>query len=436
MSDKDLFLQTIETVYASALDIGRTPEALELTARLLGGAGAFFNVMHKPTQTCNVLCAVGDRIQQFAAQGPVVPSNPRMASAFHHPVGYVAWDYQKLDEAGMARDPFYAEFLSQFGLRYFVGVALEQTPTKFTFVSVQRTRKQGHVDKREIELMRRLGPHLQRAYDAATRLKTAGEHRSVLENSLDWLSDGVALLRADGAIVYVNDMMRVFAQRRDGFRIVDRTIEFREPVARRHFAAALGAIERLGDPSCDARPADFIVRRDDGMPAFIVSMRPLLCGQMRNIQHAQAEVMVLIHDPFGSNAATSQVLQELFGLTNAEAHLAHALCTGVTTAAYASARCVSLNTVYSHLKRIREKTGCKSVPERVHKFGELSVPLRLNGPLKVSTDSAQRESMLQYDRQTASAPPNSAAAAASNSGGAATAGRVSGGGRLSFSTRN
>jgi hypothetical protein len=39
--------------------------------------------------------------------------------------------------------------------------------------------------------------------------------------------------------------------------------------------------------------------------------------------------------------------------------------------AYATERRVSLNIVYSHLKQIREKTGCKSVPELIRKFGEL-----------------------------------------------------------------
>ena len=38
--------------------------------------------------------------------------------------------------------------------------------------------------------------------------------------------------------------------------------------------------------------------------------------------------MVMIRDPICRNTATGQVLQQLFGLTNAEAHLAEALCTG------------------------------------------------------------------------------------------------------------
>src|SRR5262249_39640241 len=114
-----------------------------------------------------------------------------------------------------------------------------------------------------------------------------------------------------------------------------------------------------------------------GAPAYVVSMRPLARANTRTM-HTDADVMVLVRDPLSANEARTQILRELFRLTNAEAHLAQALCDGVTTRAYATERRVTLNTVYSHLKQIREKTGCRSVPELIRKFGEWNVPLRLS----------------------------------------------------------
>jgi len=376
MPDNDLFLQTIEAVYASGLDSARLPQALELTSRMLGAAGATLEIFDKSVQRHSAFHAVG---VPTAARTPYVEHfatlNPRFPFVLRQSAGHVVWDHQILNEDSMRRDPFYSEFLSHLGLRYFLGAVLEHTSEKAAVVSVQRTRKQGHVDKREIALMRRLCPHYQRAQDVATRLRTVGERGGVLENALGWLTDGVALLEANGNIVYVNDTLRMFAQNRDAFRIVDRTIEFADPDARRRFDAALGAAQRIGDPSSDASLTDFPVPRSHGMPAFMVSVRPVAPGSTRAIRHVQTAIMVMIRDPIRRNTATGQVLQQLFGLTNAEAHLAEALCTGATTGAYALERGVSLNTVYSHLKRIREKTGCKSVSELIHKFGELSVPL-------------------------------------------------------------
>jgi DNA-binding CsgD family transcriptional regulator len=381
MPGADLFLQTIETVYASGLDSDRLPEALETTSRLLGSAAATLEVFDKSAQRHDTFYTVGvPTVARASYLDHFATCNPRMPFILRQRANHVAWDHQILDEAGMRHDPFYSEFLSHIGLRYFLGAVLEHTPEKIALVSVQRTRKQGHVDNREIALMRRLFPHYQRAHDMMTRLKVAGDHRGLLENTLDWLTDGIALLRADGDIVHANHTLRTIAQRGDGIRILDRAIEFVEPDAQRRFGAALGAVQQVGDPSCDARPTDFPVPRSSGMPAYIVSVRPLVCGQTRAAGHAQAVIMVLIRDPLWRNAAASRILQELFSLTNAEAHLAQALCNGTTTGTYAVERHVSLNTVYSHLKRIREKTGCKSVPELIRKFGELNVPLRVSVP--------------------------------------------------------
>jgi hypothetical protein len=47
MPGSDLFLQTIDAVYASGLDSARLPLALEATSRLLGDAGAILEVIER-----------------------------------------------------------------------------------------------------------------------------------------------------------------------------------------------------------------------------------------------------------------------------------------------------------------------------------------------------------------------------------------------------
>jgi DNA-binding CsgD family transcriptional regulator len=89
-------------------------------------------------------------------------------------------------------------------------------------------------------------------------------------------------------------------------------------------------------------------------------------------------MMVLVHDPLDRNLAAGRMLQDLFGLTRAEAHLVCALGTGTTAGAYASKRQVSIATVYTHLRRTREKTGWRSVAELTRRFNELNMTLRPN----------------------------------------------------------
>jgi len=108
-----------------------------------------------------------------------------------------------------------------------------------------------------------------------------------------------------------------------------------------------------------------------------VSVRPLSRAG-NETAHPNAVAMLLVHDPLQRTLSAGRMLQELYGLTNAEAQLVEALSTGMTAVAYARNRCVSITTVYTHLRRTREKTGWKSVAELTRRVHELNVALRPN----------------------------------------------------------
>jgi len=86
----------------------------------------------------------------------------------------------------------------------------------------------------------------------------------------------------------------------------------------------------------------------------------------------------IVYQALQQGAAAARMLRELYGLTNAEAQLVQALSCGMTAAAYAESRKVSITTVYTHLRRTREKTGWKSVAELTRRFHALNVALRPN----------------------------------------------------------
>jgi DNA-binding CsgD family transcriptional regulator len=208
-------------------------------------------------------------------------------------------------------------------------------------------------------------------------LGAAAPRENLFENALDLLADGIALLRRDGRIVYINEALRIMAARGSDFRVDRNAIEFSTSDLRGRFATALGAMQRLQDPAAAFLATDFAVPRDNGLPPYTISVRPLTrAGETTT--HPDASAMLLVHDPLLRNLATGRMLQELYGLTNAEAHLVQALSTGMTAVAYARSRRISVTTVYTHLRRTREKTGWKSVAELTRRFHELNVALRVN----------------------------------------------------------
>jgi DNA-binding CsgD family transcriptional regulator/PAS domain-containing protein len=379
MSKGDLYVGAVEAIYASGVDRERIPDALLATSRLLGGPGATLEVIDKKTRrlvsfhSAGLPSPAGARYSEhFAA------TNPRLPMVLRQRVGEVGFDYQALDERAMARDSFYSEFLPELGLRYFISAVLEQTRDTLSVVSVQRTRRQGHVDASGISMMQRLFPHLQKAHDMRTRLQAAPEREAALEDALDLLTDGIALLRKDGRIVYANQALRALSAGGHDFRIDRDVVEFATPDLRARFTGALGAVVQVREPQAAIGRTDFAVPRDNGLPAYTVSVRPLMRDWPEPIGDTLAVAMLLIHDPLQRNATASAMLQELFGLTNAEAHLVQALGTGMTAIDYAQSRNISITTVYTHLRRTREKTGWKSVAELTRRFGELNVALRAN----------------------------------------------------------
>jgi PAS domain S-box-containing protein len=197
---------------------------------------------------------------------------------------------------------------------------------------------------------------------------------NLYESALNLLTDGIALLKRDGAIVYLNEALRRLASAGNEIRIERNAIEFASPDLRSRFAQAMGAVVR--DPDAAWLATDFAVPREDGQPPYTVSVRLLSRG--KETGHPDAAAMLLVHDPAQQSAAVVRMMRELYGLTNAEAQLAQALSTGMTAVAYADSRNVSITTVYTHLRRTREKTGWKSVAELTRRFHELNVSLRPN----------------------------------------------------------
>ena len=118
------------------------------------------------------------------------------------------------------------------------------------------------------------------------------------------------------------------------------------------------------------------VPRSDA-PPYLVSVRPLVPAARESQSAVRAEAIVFIRDPLQRGSATSPILREVFGLTEAETSVALALQSGVPLEMYARTHRVSLNTVYTHLRRVREKTRCHSVADLIRKLDEFRIPLPL-----------------------------------------------------------
>ena len=376
MPKGDDFLATIEAVHAAGLDASLWPKALAAVAATLGGSAAMFEVFDKRAACHREWYGSGvPPAAEIAYFEHYIADNPRWLFMPRQRTGDISWDYQFIDELGMNEAPFYAELLAQMDLRYFLSGVLVATTEDYACISVQRSCSLGHVQRDEIGLMGRLLPHVQQAFDVARRLNGASEASKSFERAFDWIADGVAFVSAAGTVVYSNEALQAIVRRNDIVRLRKGAIEFLAVDARARFDKALDAVrrQRAGEQPVPTL-TDFPVRRGADAPPYLVSVRPL-ARSSRESQTARAEAILFIRDPLKRGRAAGQMLREIFGLTEAETSVTLALQSGIPLEQYARTNGISLNTVYTHLRRVREKTGCHSVADLVRKLDELRIPL-------------------------------------------------------------
>jgi DNA-binding CsgD family transcriptional regulator len=370
----DAFLGVVGDIYAAGLDATLWPKALAGMTRVVGGIAATLEVFDRKAPALIEFHSFGiPPANELAYLDQYATLNPRIPALINGKPGSLITDYTVLDERGMNRNPFYADFLAPVGYRYFIGGILSVGDRESSLFSVQRATRQGHVDRENMAPMRALLPHVRGALDVARRLKGAERKTNAFERTLDWLTDGAALICKDSRVLYANEALQAIARRGDGVRIAGGAIEFAAPQAQARFAAALADICRLdgGDPGA-LQQVDFPVPRTTAAPAYIASLRPV-AGAIR--RRSDAVAIVFVRNPLGRNAAGAAMLRELFGFTEAEANLAQALQAGIPLEDYARDSAVTLNTVYTHLRRIKEKTGCTRIAKLCRRLKELDVPL-------------------------------------------------------------
>jgi len=372
----DELLATIEAIYAAGLDAELWPLALASVTQLIGGVGSTVEIIDRRSFSHLDFFSYGVPAPgEIAYLDHYAALSPRIPDALQQKAGETTWDYRILDENGIDRSPFYAEFLAPMDMRYAIAGILKTTDTEFGAFAVQRSARHGHVDRAEIAIMERLAPHVSQSMDMTRRLRSERTAGQSLEHALDWLADGVALIRADGSIAHANSSFQAVVRADDGLRIKKNTLEFAFAAARARFDAAIAGILALRNGAVAATGADFVVTRPSGAAPYVLSVRPLKASRSGSPSKS-AIAIVFIGNLADQRGDDIGLLREIFGFTHAEAGIALALRQGLSLSDYARTNSVSQNTVYTHLRRIREKTGCRRMPELINKLNEARMPLR------------------------------------------------------------
>jgi DNA-binding CsgD family transcriptional regulator len=276
---------------------------------------------------------------------------PRVRFALDHPGG-TQFDYLFMTEATMDRDPVYAWF-GKHGLRYYLGSPVADTPNYLAFASLQRTRRQGHVQAGDLDMFELLKPHLARAVSLADQLGTLRAFDRFSSAMLESLPQAVFALDSNCIVHFASGRARALLSRRDGLGVE----QGRLTTALASDQAKLDSLMRGALSPLPSSSSGWIrVSRPSGRPPLALFAAPLSIEDNALIA-TPAKVVVLVHDLADQPCAETGMLTGLYDLTRTEALLASALSGGHSIESAAASLHMQPTTARSHLKSVFRKTG-------------------------------------------------------------------------------
>jgi DNA-binding CsgD family transcriptional regulator len=265
------------------------------------------------------------------------------------------------EEASFRKSVFYNEFLTQVDVFQMAGTAITG-PGIFDALSFYRGQHEDPFDSQQLASLQMIVPHLRLALATRRRLLALESRVSTLENAFDHLKSAIVLVDRKGKAVLVNKTARLLCDQRDGLLLTDSGLR------------ALNHVEsgRLGEIIAKAIKAGSEMDRTQGGAMLIsrINKRSLQVFaapyvSQDAIASGGAVAMVFIADPESRPSLPSEILSELYGLTQAETRLALSLLNGNTLSQAADLFGVGLETVRSQIKSIFLKTNTQRQGELI-----------------------------------------------------------------------
>lgn len=363
----DEFSATVEKIYAAAAEPGLWSDALKAVEDLTGSTGAVLNLVPKPGSQPVVLAGSFSRADCSEYALDYMWRCPRIAFFQRNPKLPVHFDRMILSEAEMDRDATYAWF-GKHGLRYYVAGWCGENASHRAYMSLQRSRRQGHVEREDVDRFTLLLGHFTRAFGLATSLGNLRSFHSFSSAMLEALPQAVFALDGSGRLRFANGRGEALLAAADGIHAEDgrlRTTCLAEQAPLEN--AIRSAIAPLDGP-----PSGWLrVSRQSGRLPYAMFVAPLAVAE-EEMARGEARVLVMVHDPGEQRAADPEMLTSLYRLTETEARLASALSAGHSVESAAALLGMQPSTARAHLKHIFSKVGVNRQQDLVRLLTSLS----------------------------------------------------------------
>jgi DNA-binding CsgD family transcriptional regulator len=351
------YARAVEAIYAAAPEPARWPAALDAIAACFGDVGCIliygrddgaFGVVESPA-----LSPMLPEYHQKWARRDTRAIRSRERGYFVR--RDVITDRDCVSDAEMEADPFYCDFLRRFGLKFFAAAMVSPDPHVEVALSVQRALGKPPYTEGELDLLGKIGGHVEQSLRLGIRL---------LDSELINVGLGAALARIGIGVFVLDTLHRVVFSNHAGQKLIGHgpsagddaifmpALEIAE--VRRALDAAVSGIAAMS--MTDTRP--LLIQRPQSARPLALYILPIaepfaVGGKLLT----RARAIVLVIDPDTSSPPDPALIRDLLGLTLSEARIASLVGTGMSPRDTAAKLGISEETARTALKRVFAKVG-------------------------------------------------------------------------------
>ena len=374
MDTADRLLGLIETLYAApGTDEGWPAFLNDLRAAMSGSAVSFISHDFRECHTGMMATTLTDAasLQEYRENWAAVDPWAYSERLHRMRAGDVVLGDECIPHAEVKRTAFYNEFARHHDVVRCVVGMIEAGPRAVSVISVNGSERHGPFNREQSTLLEALMPHLRRALQLHRRVTSAEAISDGVAGVIARSSRAVLLIDSGGRVTFMNPSASRLVAARDGLTVERGQLRAARPDDTTKLHALLAdAIKTSTGDGLGAGGALAIGRPSDRRPLFVLvcpvfPARTLLPGL------EAAAAMIFVSDPEQSTVPNEEMLQVLFGLTQAEAKLTRLVAEGASLVEAGAQLGLRRETVRSRMKTIFEKTS-------THRQAEL-VRLVLNG---------------------------------------------------------
>lgn len=218
-------------------------------------------------------------------------------------------------------------------------------------VGFHRGRSQPTFEAAEVRRLQTLSRSIVQVMKVRQSVSAERRSSAMLKSSLDSLGLAIFRLSAEGIILHCNCGAGQLLARGDGLVEKHGRLTARQPDDRDRLASAIAGAGRNQGTTA------LFIQRADGTK-YLLSL-------MAAWSESEQTILLTVEDPDHLDASIEHRLQELYGLTGAEAFIAASIARGATPDTIASARGTSVETVRGQIKALSAKMRCKRQSEIV-----------------------------------------------------------------------